>query len=462
MKNSKLAFLSMAVAALLPSVVSCRSDESPFGWTFSQQKADATIQLRLNVEETRAGEVSSSEEDMIKKLNVLVFNENNTLETSANFTLEEGQAAVSLEVSHGLKTIYVVAAKEDFYAVDKGKMTDFENSIFGSKLTDLKTSDGFMMIGKSARQQVMISSSSTDLPSSNVFSINLERLVAKTQVKSAQVDGSAFGIEFGDASFKAFQLNDKMRVVADGRDVISYVDNDGNGTYEGYTVDGEGYLDAVADFSGSDCAYLSENIVSNPVSGNTTFLGIRFATRPAKYYTFDSADKSVKESSEETVLAADYYTVGVQNKSAGVVDYVLVPGSKNILTFKTQEDAEAYASSLNNGVSSAVTVSQTESPMSAPAFTRAAATFDVIKFDKGSVYYRVNIAHKEGADSQLKVLRNRFYKVNINSVSSLGFSSDELLRPTDPASGFDTSNKSWISVAISVDPWVEIEQNADL
>ncbi len=457
MKNLRLASLSLAVAAMLPSLTSCRSDESPFGWTISQQKADAIIQLKLNVEETRA----AADERAISKLTVLVFDEQDAFETSKNVDPTENTDII-LEVSQGLKTVYVVTAQYDF-TNNCTNIQDFENSTFSSTLADLKGTDGFMMIGKSAKQMVMKASSADALPASNVFAITLERLVAKAQVKSALVDGSNFGINFGEASFKAFQLNNSMRVVANGTEVNpSETDNVVKGTFDNYTLDGEGYFSAVSEFTGEDCAYMSENIVATPVSGNTTFLGIRFATTPEKYYTYDSNDKSLKDSEETPAASSDYYVVGIQDKSAGVVDYVLVPGSKKIATFKTQEEAAAYAASLNGGDASAVTVSQTDAPMMAPSLTRATSSFEVITFTGGNVYYRVNVAHSEGSETHLKVLRNRFYKVNINSVSTLGYSDDELLRPSTPNSGFETSSKYWISVAIDVAPWQEVMQDANL
>ncbi len=62
MKTLRLASLSLAVVALLPSVTSCKSDDSPFDWTLHTVKNTATIQLNLNVEETRAGEMSTAAE----------------------------------------------------------------------------------------------------------------------------------------------------------------------------------------------------------------------------------------------------------------------------------------------------------------------------------------------------------------------------------------------------------------
>lgn len=457
MKTLRLATLSLAVAALLPSLTSCRSDESPFGWTISQQKADAVIQLKLNVSETRA----AVDESAISKLTVLVFDDSNALETTANVDLSVNPD-IKIEVSHGLKTVYVVTAQYDFNKTC-ANIQEFENSIFDSTLANLKGTDGFMMIGKSDKKQVMISSSEEEVPASNVFSITVERLVAKAQVcQTDDVRIGDFGINFGTASFKAFQLNNKMRVVANGTEVDPATTHT-DGTYDNYTVEEEvDYLNAVSAFSSEGCAYMPENIVATPVSGNTTYLGIRFATTPAKYYTYDSSAKSLIASEETPVASSDYYAVGIQDTSAGIVDYVLVPGSKHIATFQTEEDATAYANSLNGNETSATTVSQTDAPLMAPSLTRAVSSFVVIKFTEGNVYYRVNIAHTEGSQSQLKVLRNRFYKVNINSVSTLGFSADELLRPEEPTSGFETSSKSWISVAIDVAPWQEVDQDANL
>ncbi len=457
MKTLRLATLSLAVAAILPSLTSCRSDESPFGWTISQQKADAIIQLKLNVAETRA----AADETAISKLTVLVFDENDALETTKNVDVTKGSDII-LEVSQGLKTVYVVTAQHNFLN-SSATMQAFEDAIFDSTLDKIKGTDGFMMIGKSDKQLVMKAASEDALPASNVFSITVERLVAKAQVKFDNVIFGDFGIKPYSASFKAFQLNNKMRVVANGTEVGAS-NTHTNGTYDNYSIKGEGdYLTVVSSFDGINCAYMSENIVSNPVSGNTTFLGIHFVTYPEKYYTFDSATKKLTEIGTPTMGSTDdYYAVGIQDKEAGIVDYVLVSGSKKIATFKTEADAQAYANSLNGKETSATTVSQTDAPLMAPSLTRAASTFEVIKFDKGNVYYRVNITHTEDSKSELKVLRNRFYKVNINSVSTLGFSDDKLLRPTNPDTGLDTSSKYWSSVNIDVAPWEEIEQNADL
>lgn len=475
MKTLRLAYLSLAVAALLPSVTSCSSDPNPFDIKISYEKETALIQLRLNVVETRAGGLSTTEENAIKKLTVHIFDDKHNLELTKNVTLEEGANTFDLEVSPGLKTLYVVTAKSNVNPSVGTSLTDYENKTFNSSLANIKTvADGFVMVGKSNEQLVMIAASKDNLPQSNIFNIELTRLVAKAQVKKGNIDGSAFGISFGDASFKAFQLSERMRVLHNGSDVFeTYADENENGTCDNYTRGVGDYLNAVStDFTANDCAYMSENIVSKPLSGNTTFLSIRFATIPEKYYTFDEDKSTYKLTDESPSSPSTYYTVGVQDKTNGFVDYALDSDTKHILTFKNEADAESYMNSLNAGDASAITVSQSESPMmAAAALKRApeaqeAPKFEVMKFDGGYAYYRVNIAHEDNSGDTPKkkymVMRNKYYKVKINSVASLGFSKEDLLCPTNPEAVLNVEGHGWISANISVADWDEVEQNVDL
>ncbi|MDE6562597.1 MAG: fimbria major subunit [Muribaculaceae bacterium] len=487
MKKTRLATLSLAMAVLLPSVTSCKSDASPFDWTITTVNNNkATIQLDLKVEETRADGYSTDEENEIKKLIVYVFDESQNLELTEEFDIEDDDKVVTLEVSNGYKTLYAVTAKNNVNPANVTNLTAYENSVFNSSLSNIMPGFGltgedgaqsdvqYVMVGKSDEQLVMKSASETDLPVSNKFQIQLVRLIAKAQVKSVGADGSAFGIHMGKASFKAFQLNERMRVVHDGTDVFdsgvsTFQDSDGDGTYDNYTFGVGEYQDAVEAFTGSGCAYLSENIVSNPLSGNTTFLGIRFATIPLKYYTYDTSDSSVKVLEEVTdfTTPTTYYTVGIKDADRGMVDYTVFPKEKNIITFKDLTDAENYKNSLNGGENSAITVSQADQPLQIAPLTRAEGTpqFEVFTFNNGYAYYRVNIAHDESGDQSkriFKVVRNKFYKVNIASVNSLGFSTEDLLRPAQAGSGLDISGKPWISVSVSIAPWDEIEQDAHL
>lgn len=469
MKKIKFAAIILVVSILLPQMTSCKSDENPLDINVTTESNAATIRLRLAVEDTRAGESSTTEENEIKNVTVHVFDANHKLEITKNVNVTSDNKTVNLEVSNGLKTIYVISAKSNVNPTVGITLENYENSIFTSTLDNLKTDNGFVMVGKSNEQQVMISGSGEELPASNVFDIRLTRLVAKAQVKTGSIDGSSFGISFGGASFKAIQTNDRMRVVHNGTDVFSsYIDSNNNGTYDNYSLRASNsYFSAVTtDYTSSGCEYMSENIVSNPVSGNTTFLSIRFSTTPEKYYTFNATNKTVEESSETPTASTTYYAVGIIDRSNGIVDYAL--HSNKIITFKAQEDADAFVNSLNNGESSTFTVSQTDNSFTSA--TRAESTnvrqFETVKFDSGYAYYRVNIAHKEQEGDRtvekFKVIRNKYYKVNINSVNTLGFNSESLLRPGNPEAKLDAEGHSWIAASISVVDWDVIEQNVDL
>lgn len=477
MKKLKLTVSALALAFLMPSLTSCKSDENPFDITISSEKKTAAVKVRLSIEETRADDLSTDLENKINKVTIHVFDANHKLETTKTVDISSGDAFVNLQVSHGLKTLYVISEKSNVNPTVGTALADYENKVFISTLENLKTTTGFVMVGKSNEQQVVYATSANELPESNIFDIELVRLVAKTQVKTGNVDGSSFGISFGDASFKTFQHNQRMRVVHNGSDVFdsqddSYVDSNNNGTYDNYSLGVGEYLPAVKDdFTASGCAYMSENVVSHPVSGNTTFLGVCFVTTPACYYTFDDTESSVKIMDETPSSGSDYYAVGIHDEENGVIDYTLDNSTKHIITFKNEQDAIKYVNSLNSGNASGISVSQHDSPLRAGSVsedssTSTVPTYKVIKFTDGKTYYRVNIAHREtSGDTEkdvFKVMRNRFYKVNINSVKNLGFNSELTLFPNNPEAKLDAEGHSNIKANITVAPWDEVNQNVDL
>lgn len=474
MKHQKLANATLAAGMLLSTFSSCKSDPNPFEITVTTENNKSTIRLQLEVEATRAEEdLSTADEKKITKVNIYVFNEKHELETTtSNVTVTEGQTSFTLEVSHGLKTIYVITAEPGVISSSKDTpITTFENQIFVSTLDKLKNSAGHMMVGKSSEQMVMNTASESEIPASNVFNIQLVRLLAKAQVKASGLNGADFGMTLGEVTFKASQTNDRMMLVHNGSDLVStYLDSNNNGTYDNYSINEtpSDYLSSVTAFSGSGCAYMPENIVAQPKSGNTTFLSVRIKTTPEKYHSFSTTDFAPKISSDVVTEGMSYYVVGIVDRENGVCDYTVDADAK-IIAFKDKTYADNYCSKLNNGTVSSITVSQTENQYRAPgvrAGETSTAEFEVFTFTSGYAYYRVNLAHKEkSGDSTVmknKVVRNKFYKVNINSVNNLGFSTEALLRPTNAAASLDAHGSSWISASMSVADWDSVEQSVDL
>lgn len=88
-----------------------------------------------------------------------------------------------------------------------------------------------------------------------------------------------------------------------------------------------------------------------------------------------------------------------------------------------------------------------------------------LQYVDGAVHYRVNIEDNEDGKTDsnnlyYSVMRNRFYKVNINSVSAIGTPSEDgssSVDPTDPV-----NSKTYMQAHITVEPWRVVDQNADL
>ena len=151
-----------------------------------------------------------------------------------------------------------------------------------------------------------------------------------------------------------------------------------------------------------------------------------------------------------------------------MADYAVDANTKHILAFKEKTDADRYCNALNGGASSAITVADTETPLSAPA-TRAEEQSDVnvrqfqtVTFDGGNAYYRVNVGDKDKNAKEAKVERNKFYKIQINSLNTLGYHSEDMLRPKNSEQEIDIKSSAWIETTFNVVDWDEFNQDVDL
>lgn len=478
MKMTKKAIMCLSAFALLMSAVSCSSDPTTItGVTYPSDKdsGKATIILNLSAAATRAEEdaLATADEKKISLVNIYVFDANDKYEEMAENIAVTGNetAAITLKKS-GLKTIYAVSANNiitSTLTAGTTTISDFENLPFTSTVANLKNSSNeIVMIGKSAKQMVMESGSATVIPATNVFAIEMERVVAKAQVKCLANEAgdataaSVVGINFkmGIPSYKVCQTNNTMHV-ANNDGIAQSFSNHDNGTYDGYTrfVDGE-YTAQKSDFTASDCAYIPENIVADPKSGNTTFLNIKFKATPNQFYAYSDGNLTTADATGAPTDGT-FYAVGIVDAASGMVDYVVDPDGTagNIVVFKTSEAAAAYVSALNGTSAEGITVSDTDSPLNAPSkATRSQAQFQSVEFSKGEVYYRVNLK----AGDICKVVRNQFYKVDIVNIKSLGVNSESLLYPTEPTTEPDQAPSTSIQATFTVTPWAEVDQSVTL
>ena len=290
------------------------------------------------------------------------------------------------------------------------------------------------------------------------------RLVAKTQVKLGAIQTEDFGFTHGNGSYYVAQTCNQMRLQPNGTDVMTF-GSPTEGTFAGYThlpYDRPNNC-VTGDFSAANCMYLSENIVINPVAGNTTFAILALPVTPKNIYTYNKINGTLSATPVSGYVST-FYTVGLVDKDNGIEDFAVNPNPENnhVLTFTSKTDAENYMDALNGGAASAMTVSEIDSPMRAP-ITEASdvniRTFEIITFSEGVAYYRINISDGDG---NLKVERNKFYKITVNSIKSLGCESMEMLFPQNANADFNTSTSAMVGVRYKIAEWDEVNQGTDL
>ena len=467
MKIIRQTVLTMTVLGMMHCMSSCSSDPNPIDF-FNTPHEKAYIQLDLSVSATRASDALATDEELkINKVNIYIFGEDAKLETVKKDQTISEDSPFTLESTSGLKTIYAISAKSELNPAEGTSIADFEKTLVSSKNSDLITDDGFVMIGKSQAQYVTKSATVAEMPHTNVFNIELVRLAAKVQVKSNMpINETGYGFYIGTPEFRVCQTNDKMRIVPNGVDVITnYTSSIITGTYDGYSwgSDSEYIPSQKNGFTNDNCRYMSENIVNTPVAGNITFLSIRVANSPSKFYSYAENAERPTQKSGTPMGTPTFYVVGMVDETHGFSDYTVDPTNHFIYAFEDEADANRYRDALNGGKASSVTVSETDAPLRAPSVTDGNdRQFRTLKFDKGYSYYRVNITQTEDGENVYKVERNKFYKISINSFKTLGFHSEEMLRPTDPEADVDSQASSWIGVTFNVVDWDSVDQSVDL
>lgn len=443
MRNSTFLAHLLAAMSLFALLSACSSDRSPvdyinFGDSNSKD-AKTYIQLSLNPSSTRADANATSQEGVITSVSIYIFNSSNILE-DVKENCDVANNKLIVETTTGVKTIYAVTANKLFDTTANMTLQNFENTIFTSTLDKLIVDDKYVMAGKFKTGSLSETNSPINLPSSNKFSISLDRLVAKVQVA---INGSlalaGFGSVEDNASFKVFQTNDEMRLLSNDADLqSSFADSNNDGTYDKYTFDNAtSYIDAKkyyatssqsATFTAKDCQYIPENIVANPKSGNTTFVGVRIKMTPLKIYSSGGV-------LDNLYSGQTFYTLGLVKLTDEkiIVDYVKDDaGSIKCFNNLSYADSQLTVASQN---------------------TPSGYKYVLCTYESGYVYYRINI--KDEDKSNYNVVRNKFYKIDIKNLKKLGAPSENYLRPSNPATDLSNSAVSVAAVeaTLNVSDW---------
>jgi len=450
-KSGVLGFISLVLIATAPS---CSSDPNPLGYINFHDNKDGEAYLNLNfsVADTRADAMASDAEQAISKVNIYVFDENKTFEESF-LNQEVTNGKVSLKVTPGTKSIYAVTASNALISqpTEGSTFTAFESQIVNSKLSDLKTSNGFVMVGKIEDKEINEFSTSPETQAANNCTITLERLLAKVQLKN-NIQEPPAGIPGLEAiSYKVFQTNNKMYLKAGKSDAAQpYEDKvDPTGTHDNYTFDdGSEYVAAIGlnkPFTNGDCQYMPENVVTNPASGNTTFVAVRMGATPQRLSSYTSGS-NITTSTSNWYKPATFHTIAVlESGTEKLIDFVKAKynNTEYICCFTDKTHADSFVENNSSNLPTG-------------------CKYEVFTYKDGDVYYRINIKDKNDAKPQ--VLRNKFYKITLNSVKTLGMPSVEKLCPTKADSKLDESAVDMGGIAnasFTVTDWSQAEQSVN-
>lgn len=435
----KLTFKILASLLCLVAA-SCASDPSPFDvetpsqGTPSQGKEDAEAFLTLTFDvadsqETRAeGDElkSNSKEKNISSVYVYIFDSNGNIEDGPieflglNFN-GVGTVNQKIQVSTGEKTIYAIARglTNPSVQVDKCETIDeLEAVTFSSELdhiTYLNEGSTFVMIGKSQPTQIS--------KGDNSLTLTMTRAAAKAQVVRGNGSITLGNLSFGGAWYRALQNAKRMKIITPEND-INDVSEAIDGTYNGYITSNDEYKAAVDafDYTGT-CVYMAENIMSNPVSGNTTFISVRIQVTPEYVYTYSEyAFDGV--TGNKRFDGTDFYAIGTTDESTAINTYYYHGDDKQPMIFDNKAGAENYCKYLkdNHG-----------------------KQYSAIEFPGKYVYYRINIKHGD----ENKVIRNTFYKITLEGVNGLGYHKEVI--PTNPETPLEASKS--MSLEIQAEDW---------
>lgn len=462
MKLIKAGVLGFISLAFITSAPSCSSDPNPLGYlnVDGSKVGEFYIELNFSVADTRADNMASDAEQSVSKVNLYVFNEAKTFE-QCFLNQEVTNDKVSLQVTPGVKSIYAVSANSALITqpAEGSTFADFESQIVDSKLSDLKTDNGFVMVGKIENKEIKEFSTSLGTQADNSFTIELERLLAKVQVHN-NIDGMGLqsaGLPWlGDADYKVFQTNNKMYLKAGNLDAGQPYKDEvmPTGTHDNYTFDdGSEYVTALVKkpFTNGPCQYMPENVVSNPVSGNTTFVVVRMSAIPYKafYYTSSAGIMQIKNY-DQPVNSQTFYTIAlIEKDTKRVIDFVkqTISNVNYICSFNEKSYADDFVSNNSSKLPSNL-------------------AYEVFTYENGYAYYRINIAEDpaSSSDKKYQVLRNKFYKITLNSVKTLGMPSVEKLCPADANSDLNEAAVEIGGIAdasFTVTPWSEAGQTVE-
>lgn len=241
--------------------------------------------------------------------------------------------------------------------------------------------------------------------------------------------------------------------------------------------------------------YIPENANATPVIGNTSYVLVKGTFKPnrdlvitdvdanGKYlYEFKGNTDAITVFTYAPAWGAEIYAVpssvtGDDNRlkhgmNTTLKTYLVRTGLKEYIGkddqnpgFDANTGKDTYysiATGAKDGIYNTLVISKNVQNDTKGYDATEVETVKYLQYTNGETYYRINIqdnTYPENNNLYYSVTRNNLYKVNVKSISGIGYpnESDVTVDPETPI-----SQKTYMQAHISVEEWKVVDQNADL
>lgn len=432
MKNKIMLLGLVSMAAFAIAGCNKEAGETPE----SGVKTFASFSITVSNPATRTDANAVSEETTINSVSIYIFS-NEALESQGIININnQNKGTTTVATTTGSKRIYAVANKAAVTANTGMSQADFENQLLGAAVADIAAASGqFLMVG--ATDAILVRRTQEEaIQGANLVPINVTRAAAKVQMQYKDDTRVAENVNatVSDVKYDLGQRNTQMYLVRNNYEVTpkgtkaEQIDADNDGTYDHlvkFQSTQLNLIDAVSafDHTFANSRYLGENVNDTPVTGNSSFVVIKLKVTP---------------NAGAVAVDGSFWVVAKVDKTKATVEYASESGK--IKYFNSEKEAQSHLT----------------------ANTASLTGYEILKYDGGYAWYRLNIRDvaKTGAKERYAVLRNHYYKVNVTEVFGLGFNTPEAIIPTDPDTPLETS--TYVSAEITIEDWTAVEMNEPL
>lgn len=251
----------------------------------------------------------------------------------------------------------------------------------------------------------------------------------------------------------------------------------------------------VAQSATANSMYIPENANAIPVIGNTSYILVKGVFEPNKDLVITDVDNNGNymhgyAGSEDPITVFTYSPAwgseiyAVPANVTGEQDRLKHGMSTTLKTYLVRTGLKAYinkneldpvydgiigknvyysiAAGAKDGIYNTLVISKNIQNDDKSYDATVVETVKYLQYNNGVTYYRINIqdnTYPENNNLYYSVTRNNLYKVNVKSISGIGYP-DEGDVTVDPETPI--SQKTYMQAHISVEEWKVVDQEADL